>query len=111
MDFQTAYDLASQKASEALKASEFASDVYGCGTSFITIRYATNPKFYNWAKKANLLQRDAYYGAILDATYGLRPTIDGVSAGTQAEEFYNKAFCQALSDIVATGAFTHTVLN
>lgn len=112
MDYQAAYDKANEVAAEALRNTPEHHNSYGCGSTFITIRYKTNPKFYNWAKKNHLLNVDAYYGAILEVAGGLRLVLpNGDSLGTLGEEYYNEQFCKALDAQVETGAFTHTRLN
>lgn len=113
MDFQEIYDNAVRTAEEQISKDEILNNpnaMLGAGTAFVTISYKKNPKFYNWAKKNDLLKRDGYYGAILD-THTFPLTMNGKPVGTIVEEAYNQHFARALNEQVDCGAFNHTYLT
>lgn len=98
-DPQALYEYADQRATEA--AEQYGDNGYGCGSTFVTIKWGT--PFMRWAKKQGLVQKDAYYGWILD-------TDKRKFSATLTQEQYNETFASVLSQN-GVHAFNHTYLS
>ena len=72
---------------------------YGCGSSFVTIKW---DKFCRELKKEGLAKKDCYYGWIVEAASPFN--------GTLETESYKEAFAEFLSNN-GVHAFVHTRLN
>ena len=97
-DPQAIYNEAQAYATEQTK--DTVDTKYGCGSSWITIK--GNTKFAYWARKNNLVERDAYYGTILRVASPFN--------GTLEDEAFQNAFASKLSSL-GVHAFAHTRLN
>lgn len=91
------YERAAQYAAEQIK--DIKDTGYGCGTSFVTIKWGT---FTKQMKDQSLAHKDGYHGWILETNEPVK--------GTLEQESYNTAFARYLNDH-GIPAFVRTYLN